>query len=324
MTLQFIPYFQVPSIDDLIRVAYTNLLNHGERIEPSKGKAIEISGITFELTNPRARLSLSASRGRVFSALGEMCWYLSGSANGRVMDYYIPEYSKHNADDPESQECIVNGAYGPRIFCQESPQFENIYEILSRKPFSRQAVIRLFDSKDIAEPHRDVPCTCTLQFLLRDGRLNLITYMRSNDAYKGLPHDVFCFTMFQEIMAARLNCELGYYKHIVGSLHLYSGDEDKVKPFLDEGWYGTVTSMPPIPKTGLEEGKQALLSAEESLRLTGKVDQNLEHIPKYWANMINLLKIHRAMKDKQLEMARSLAENLDAFYFPYATQRIER
>ena len=66
------------------------------------------------------------------------------------------------------------------------------------------------------------PCTCTLQFLARGVKLDLIVYMRSNDVIKGLPHDIFCFTMLQEIAARRLSLEPGIYKHCVGSLHLYS------------------------------------------------------------------------------------------------------
>jgi thymidylate synthase len=37
----------------------------------------------------------------------------------------------------------------------------------------------------------------------------MVTTMRSNDAYLGLPHDVFCFTMLQEIIARSLGREIG-------------------------------------------------------------------------------------------------------------------
>ena len=59
--------------------------------------------------------------------------------------------------------------------------------------------------------------------------------MRSNDAFKGLPHDVFCFTMLQEIFARTLGVHVGVYKHAVGSLHLYDKDRQKANQYLKEG-----------------------------------------------------------------------------------------
>src|SRR4051812_41418328 len=100
-------------------------------------------------------------------------------------------------------------------------QFENVVALLRRKENSRQAVIQLFDGSDLAAAYKDIPCTCTLQFMIRDKRLNLTASMRSNDAFKGLPHDVFSFTMIQEIMTRTLGVELGDYTHFASSLHVY-------------------------------------------------------------------------------------------------------
>ena len=90
--------------------------------------------------------------------------------------------------------------------------------LLRDKSTSRRAVIQVFDAVDLTKPHKDIPCTCTLQLLLRDRRLHMLASMRSNDVFKGLPHDVFAFTMLQEIMARSLGVEIGTYKHAVGSL----------------------------------------------------------------------------------------------------------
>lgn len=37
--------------------------------------------------------------------------------------------------------------------------------------------------------------------------------MRSNDAYLGFPHDVFFFTMIQELVARSLGIRVGDYHH---------------------------------------------------------------------------------------------------------------
>ena len=79
-----------------------------------------------------------------------------------------------------------------------------VIKTLSEKPTTRQAVVQILDAEDISEQHKNVPCTCTLQFFARGRRLHMVASMRSNDAYIGLPHDVFAFTMIQEIVARAL------------------------------------------------------------------------------------------------------------------------
>src|SRR5690606_23406544 len=148
--------------------------------------------------------------------LGELAWYLAGSNSLEFIEYYIPAYEK-SSDDKKT----IHGAYGPRLVGKgEKDQLKNVIKILKKKPSSRQAVIQLFDAADILEDHLDIPCTCTLQFLIRGGKLHMFTSMRSNDVFLGLPHDIFAFTIIQEIMARSLGCDLGDYKHFVCSLHL--------------------------------------------------------------------------------------------------------
>ena len=105
----------------------------------------------------------------------------------------------------------------------EIDQFESIERLLRRKSGSRRAVIQLFNAEDIAADHKEIPCTTTLQFHLREELLHMSVTLRSNDAYWGLPHDVFCFTMLQEMMARRLGVEIGEYYQYVGSMHVLRG-----------------------------------------------------------------------------------------------------
>src|SRR5207247_7673262 len=97
------------------------------------------------------------------------------------------------------------------------------------------------------DEHKDIPCTCTLQFMIRKDRLYLFTNMRSNDAFLGMAHDIFCFTMLQEIVARDLSIDIGTYKHSVGSFHLYETSVNSAKGYLSEGWQPTDTAMPPMP-----------------------------------------------------------------------------
>jgi len=147
-----------PTLDDLMRDVIESLQSDGESINPSQGACRELRGVLLELTNPRARISRTETRGKPFSCLGELCWYLAQSNQLEFIGYYITQY----ADSADGD--VVIGGYGPRLFAwKELNQVNNVIETLRRKPDSRQAVIQLFDATDLAESHKSVPCTGTLQ-----------------------------------------------------------------------------------------------------------------------------------------------------------------
>jgi thymidylate synthase len=53
--------------------------------------------------------------------------------------------------------------------------------------------------------------------------------MRSNDLFRGLPHNIVQFTSLQEVMSGWLGLELGGYHQISDSLHIYERDLGNVK-----------------------------------------------------------------------------------------------
>ena len=314
-------YVQADSLDDLLAKVYRQLLKRGVRIVPTKGPAREIYGALLKLSAPRLRLSRSESRGKLFSCLGELLWILAGSKALDFITHYIADY-KDSSDDG----LTVYGAYGPRMF-GKGPynQLQHVISLLRTKPDSRQAVVQLFDRNDILKPHKDIPCTCTLQFAIRDGRLTLLASMRSNDAWLGLPHDVFAFTMIQELVARSLGIELGEYKHSIGSLHLYERDEKKAIRYLDEGWQRG-RSMPPMPKGDPWQAVSALLEFEENVRLGTAVDLALrDSMDPYWADLATLLMIYQASRAKaagyQNEIKRLKRSMQDDGYSMYISTR---
>lgn len=74
-------------------------------------------------------------------------------------------------------------------------------------------------------------CFQTVQFLLRENTINIICYMRSCDAIKNLPHDVWLCSYMADLLAESLNkCyKVSPYKNhrltmMFGSLHVYKED----------------------------------------------------------------------------------------------------
>ena len=293
------------TLDDLLHKVFQKVLQSGERVSATKGGNIELSGVVLELRNPLARLSRTETKGTVFSCLGETLWYLAGSDQLNFVKYYIKTYGKYAEPDGS-----VHGAYGPRLLNMRNRtnQIDNVIKLLKKKPSSRQAVVQLFNAEDLQKKYNDIPCTCTIQFLIRKGRLNAIVHMRSNDAFLGLPHDVFAFTFIQELIARSLKLKLGTYKHMVGSLHIYDSDKDKVKSFLNEGYQSRIF-MPPMPQGDPWANLKKLIKVESLIRQGTKVQIDRYQVPNYWADLMRLLqvfslnKVRRSTRDQKSKMA---------------------
>lgn len=288
------------SIDDLLRGTYLELLRKaGAEVLSSKGRSLETFGAALELTDPRCRLSRSIGRSRLFSALGEFLWYVSGSNSIDQIEYYIRGYSEFS-DDPDRK--TANGAYGPRIFSVvdgfELSQWKNVMSRL-KNPKSREtrnAVIVIPKPRDFIADTKDRPCTCSLQFVIRRNRLHMHVHMRSNDAYFGMPHDFFSFTMLQELAAREVGVGIGTYIHTVGSLHLYADPEKldhrpAAQKYIDEGLYSN-TPMPPMPQGDQWAYLKHVLEAESEIR-SGNLDfMPSESLPEYWLDLLSLLRIY--------------------------------
>ena len=302
-----------------MRQSIQRVLESGAPITPSKGGCRELHPVALTLTNPRARLSRTESRGRVFSALGETCWYLSRGSDPAFIGWYLAYY---RTSDPRA---TAWGGYGTRLFDADGfDQVRYVIDKLKRNPDSRQAVIQIFDHADVANPSADVPCTCTLQYLVRSDRLDSIAYLRSNDVHRGLPHDLFAFTMLQELIARSIGVDVGTHTHLVGSFHLYDADEPAARDFLAEGWQSS-HPMPPMPERDPWVAVSHLLSVEEALRVGGADPLRMEYSrDDYWADLERLLGIFSLWKAGRHDEVDLLRRDLSSpVYQVYVSDKLD-
>ncbi|GGC16374.1 MULTISPECIES: thymidylate synthase [Dyadobacter] len=312
-------YLKHDNIDDLLREVYSELLKKEFDVFTTRSKTCEILGAVLCLENPRARLSRTESRGLPFSALGEFLWYMKGDNTLEFIEYFIPLYEK------ESEDGKIFGGYGPRIFNMRGiNQIDNVANLLHSRPTSRRAVIQLFNAEDIhVIDRKEVPCTCTLQFFIRKDRLDMITHMRSNDAFKGLPHDIFAFTMLQEFLASRLTVGLGTYMHMVGSLHLYEVDADQATKYLSLGFQSRQNYMPSMPTSDNTKDISYLLDIEAKVRKRLPVSFEISNLSPYWADLGRLLCIYRLAKDGNVNEIATLRGAMDSkVYDTYIEKRL--
>ncbi len=288
-------------LDDILFDVFRRLLKEGKKCSASKGAFREQLGAHIILKRPTARLSNSDNRGKLFSALGEFLWYMSGDNKLDFITYYISRY----ADFSDDQETIWGG-YGTRLFKPNSKkisQIDNVINLLKKKPTSRQAVIQIFDAEDLSNQRKDIPCTVSIQFVIRDGLLNAFTYMRSNDAFWGLPHDVFAFTLLQEWVARRLGVKLGEYHHFVSSFHIYENKIHEAERYLDEGLQRS-TEMQPMPEDYAEESLTEIMRLEKALRTGTELPACSYELAPFWNDIALLLKIFNGINGKQLPLNR--------------------
>ena len=167
------------------------------------------------LTNERRALSPTY-------AAAELLWYFSESNNIESIVAYAPQYVKFAQTDRTAY-----GAYGHRLASNVFGwhELDLALEVLVKKPKSRQVVCSLWKPYDLNAGRRgnvnDIPCTIAWQFILRDDGLHMINFMRSSDAWLGLPYDTWVNTMVLRYLAKELHTQPATYTHVAGSLHVY-------------------------------------------------------------------------------------------------------
>lgn len=172
---------------------------------------------------------VSSSSGRRMKAsyLGaEVLWYLSATPYVDMIREYAPSYPQW-CDKDANGKLYMAGAAGDRI----GDQLDAAAELLRREPETRQCVIASWEERDLkaAARHqpgtprpRNLPCYVAFEAWVRNNELVWHTHMRSQDAWLGLPCDLFAFSCMQQRLAEMVGVKVGIYLHSVGSLHLYA------------------------------------------------------------------------------------------------------
>lgn len=148
-------------------------------------------------------------------AVAEAYWILTGG-NHIFHKNYAP-YSDNGV--------TLAGAYGPKIVSQ----IEYVINTLRKDPGSRQAVMTIWERNP--QPSKDIPCTIGLQFRINEsGRFNTTVFMRSSDAWLGIPYDLFSFCMLSYMIMDEVGLRgivPGRVTFMLGSSHIYDKDIDR-------------------------------------------------------------------------------------------------
>jgi thymidylate synthase len=216
---------QVPNMREGYASIAKWVLSTGSPVSPRGQATREVLDALIVVEDPTDALPIGIGRKlnpRIAAA--EALQLVGGFSSPRLMMGVQPRFREFM--DGNDAGLYQHGAYGPRV----RSQMEHAERRLRRDPSTRQSVVTVWSSSlDLPDDTlRDYPCTLSLHFLIRGGRLELHTTMRSNDVWWGLAYDAFQFTQLQLTMANVLGLEPGPYAHRATSLHVYERDADGI------------------------------------------------------------------------------------------------
>jgi len=100
-------------------------------------------------------------------------------------------------------------------------------------------------------------------------------------------YDVFFITFLQEMLSKIIGCELGWYIHNAGSLHIYEKHLDMAEKILEEGLPSHIKIMDPMNNL---DYLQDFLDIERAIRKGSSIsNEKLHNLPEYWKRLIYVL-----------------------------------
>lgn len=284
--------------DQFCRAALAAVLRDGTHASP-RGKGVRELTVPTVITllNPARPLMTTVERKANYRfGMAEACWIASGADDLEPLE----DRNKRMREFSDDRRTLW-GAYGPRVM----GQLPHVIGSLKRDPDSRQAVLMTWRPQvgpvysggqpgykrefraaglvDVGESgpewrecswrSKDTPCTVAWHFQLRNNRLNLTVFMRSNDAWLGTTYDVLSFTTVQRCVAAILGVEVGEYHHVPSNLHLYDEHIESAERVLVASPDRESPLLPAFEFTGLEHMRTEMSRA---LRLGDTTDPGAE------------------------------------------------
>lgn len=221
------------------RTVVSNILEYGTGVGPRGRETLEVEGMYVPLVDMRRPVVRDPGRQLNYRFMAaEAYWILSGDDTVAG----VAPWSKLIADFSDDGVKFF-GAYGPPL----RAQLPYVVAKLREDPATRQAALTIWRPSPPAT--RDVPCTVAMTFLRRHGRLNAHVFMRSSDAWLGLPYDIFNFSMVTHLVCAQLNDGTvpGDLHLVAASSHLYTLDQQRAREILSVATPKSLNAQPHTP-----------------------------------------------------------------------------
>ena len=221
------------------QMLYDLFYNYDYETAPRNQKIREFINCCLIITNPYSNLFKNEIRSVPLKYLAnELLLYFSGS---NLAEHFVQasKFWKNIANE----DGTINSAYGYLLFCLDDAkekncsQWEWAVRSLIKDKDSRQAILHYNRPRHQYFNNKDFVCTMSNQFFIRDNKLHMNTFIRSQDVFFGSTFDIPFFTLLMQCMLNELSkvypdLEMGYYYHNMGSCHLYERNFEVVENML--------------------------------------------------------------------------------------------
>lgn len=213
-----------------------HMLRTGGILQPSQhGNTLEMDQpCSIMYLNPRERILFDKDRAsNPFLNLFEALWIIAGRNDVDFLQRLVGRMAGYSDDG-----ITYYGAYGHRMRHAHtekglSPcdQIEEAIYRLTKNPDDRQVVLTIRRQDDMFYTGKDQPCNLLVSCKIRQGKLNIHVFNRSNDFIWGMTGtNVVQFSMLQEYLAGRIGVPVGTYHQTTDSMHVYVNEQwDKLK-----------------------------------------------------------------------------------------------
>ena len=246
----------------------------------------ELHGISLTLKNPLKRWCSRINAGVITETID----YLLGLNAGFT---HLSPWKFYDQWRTVGME-MYPYTYGHRIHGgnpDDLDQFTEVVKLLRRNPSTRHANIVIWRPFDVLRDF--VPCNVFFNFLIDDqGRLNMQTVCRSQDALRGLFLDCFAYTHYLEQVCLFTGLPMGTYTVHQLNVHLYERDLDKLNTEFanPEHPYDKSDCIPSFAEPLTDKVKRKIYYFEKKLYEDGKVDEKLlEGMPEYWRQLCQFI-----------------------------------
>lgn len=209
----------------------------------------ELLDVALVVEDPTQCLYLNQARGSQTKYIAaEFLWYYMG----RKDVGFISKWAKfwETIQNPDGS---ANSAYGNLIFTEKNQhdltQYQWAIQSLMNDSNTRQAVLHFNKPVHQHFSNKDFVCTMYANLHIRNNKLYMSVFMRSNDAVWGTPTDVAFFCSLQMQIHSHLKqfypeLELGSYTHVANSYHVYDRHYDLADSMLTHEF--VPVTLPPI------------------------------------------------------------------------------
>lgn len=183
----------------------------------------ELVGYSFMVADTSDRDKWLAEQG------GDLTWAQWDFAE-RVNDTPVNPGEAYKRRDAWA-EFLHNGKFSYTYSERLNGQIDDVVDLINAAPNTRQAIIQIYD-KNIDNERRNgtmrIPCSMYYQFLPRDGKLDLIYNIRSNDFYEHFKYDIWHAATLNKYIALKTDLKAGDLIYFAGSLHAFKKDKKEI------------------------------------------------------------------------------------------------